>query len=209
MIPVAAIFDLDDTLLDSKEPYVRNVHSVLREMGLNLPPERVLVGCTNLDILKRTVAPGREDDFLRRYMVLVEAVPYHLLPGAAEALQDLNCTRYLWTSRDRNTLNIRIAQCGLDLGLFRGVYTGNEVQFKKPDPRSLNEILDDVSSLGIADYSQVICVSDAPKDIEAALSRGLTSFAVLTGIYTKKEFPLEERYILDSVRDLKERLTKV
>jgi phosphoglycolate phosphatase-like HAD superfamily hydrolase len=209
MIPQAAIFDLDDTLLNSKDPYVRNVHSVLLEMGIELPSERVLVGCTNLEMLKRTVAPGREEDFLERYMVLVRSVPYILLPGAAEVLQELTCPKYLWTSRNRETFLIRAAQSGLDLNLFQGIYTGDEVRYKKPDPRSLNEILKDACGLGITNPQKIICVSDAPKDIEAALSRGLTPFAVLTGIYTREEFSLQEQCILDSVKDLKERLNKI
>jgi len=52
MISTAAVFDLNDILLNSKEPYVWNVHSVLRKRGLKLPSERVLVGCANLDLLK-------------------------------------------------------------------------------------------------------------------------------------------------------------
>jgi len=209
MKPSAAIFDLDDTLLNSKEPYVLNVHSVLTEMGLTCPSERVLVGCTNLDMLKKTVAPKREEEFLDKYMILVRSIPYNLIPGAQEALESLDCPKYLWTSRNRETLLIRSAQSGLDLRLFQETYSGDDVQYKKPDPRSLNEALENLSKIGITNYSRVICVSDAPKDIEAALNKGLIPIAVLTGIYTKEEFPLPEQYIIESVKELRERLKKL
>lgn len=175
----AAVFDLDGTLVDSREDLAAAVNAVRRELGFEpLPVERVveMVGKGARKLLRRTLpeevdADGFEAafrDFLDRYydVCLDRTRPY----GGVEALLEAAAARYplalLTNKPERHTEKI-VRGLGLDRW-FGEVLGGDSLTTKKPDPEPLQEL---ARRLG-TDPGSVLFVGDSATDGETARRAG-------------------------------------
>ncbi len=116
----------------------------------------------------------------------------------------------LITSRQRESLGIRLEQAGIDPRQFDFmqaledcIIDGHLVY--KPDPRVFDRALELADKKGIA-KKNIIYVGDDLRDFQAASGAGLGGFVgVLTGAATKKQFiaaGLSEENIIKSIRKL-------
>ena len=207
----AVIFDLDGTLIESNHDYdemARRVKLILEEAGapaealsqrgrvweiiqgglrslqeLGLPPERIRGVMGMIDEALNEVEVGS-----------VESV--ELKPGAVELLEHLrerglrigvatrSCGEYARRSMDAS----RIGE------YFYVVLARNEVEFPKPDPRHLLQVLED---LGVSPQDSVF-VGDTETDQRTARAAGIPFIGVPSSESWRKRMEGKEGSVLVS-----------
>src|SRR6185503_13225667 len=145
--PVAFLFDLDGTLVDSVYNHVRAWHLALREQGFDLSFWRIhrkigMSGGLFTAQLERELGQSMDDATKQRLRdrhaelfreLSSEIVP---LPGAAELLRTLTELELPWaiaTSGRMRTAEANLRSLGLDPAEAT-VVTRDEVKYAKPDP---------------------------------------------------------------------------
>lgn len=72
-------------------------------------------------------------------------------------------------------------------GLFAFIYSAEDCEFHKPDPRVFDGAMSKLQEIGITE-SEVLYVGDSLHDYVAAHERGIRFAAVLTGFTTREQF---------------------
>jgi HAD superfamily hydrolase (TIGR01509 family) len=194
--PVAFLFDLDGTLVDSVYNHVRAWHVALREQGLDLSVWRIhrkigMSGGLFTAQLQRELGRQIDEATLERlrdrhaelFRELSKDVPP--LPGAVELLQELTAHELPWaiaTSGRMRTAATNLASLGVDPDEAT-VVTRDEVRYAKPDPDLFVEA---ARRLGTStDGSYVI--GDSIWDMYAAARCGALGIGFLSGGYGRDE----------------------
>ncbi len=182
------VFDLDGTLVDSKEDLANSVNVALSSFGF--PPLPVPVICTYVGdgasmLLRRALPPSEVDAlpqvlerFLSHYRrhLLDTTRPY---PGVTDALRR-------WSGRYRMALltNKSLAMTadilsGLSLEKhFSDVRGGDSFRSRKPDPEGLRTILREA---GVAP-GETVMVGDSKNDVLAGRGAGTVTCGVTYGL---------------------------
>ena len=221
-VPVSAvIFDLDGTLLDTKEIYYDIIHIVFEKLGFPLVRREVLVeaaaeGEFNWDRVLPAGLTLRKEEVLLEVRAILEAISpplfrqrTKLIAGADEILKSLHGAG----SRIGVVTSSRIKHLGMKMHaiektgvaeLFDAIITPDDVQMKKPSPEPLYEC---ARRLGVAP-GECVYVGDMRVDIKAGKSAGMKTVGVLTGF---EDYDLLENehpdLILDTVASLKNYFT--
>src|SRR5262252_302246 len=152
----ALVFDLDGTLIDSKQDLVLSVNATLRAMGrAELPAEIVAsyVGSGAPVLISRALGGSPDAGELRQALeyFLVHYEEHKLdhtraYPGVREALGQLDGTPMaVLTNKPVNT-SLGILE-GLGLArFFKVIYGGNSFATRKPDPEGAQAVLRDLPS---------------------------------------------------------------
>jgi HAD superfamily hydrolase (TIGR01549 family) len=203
-------FDLDDTLWKSFKPGLKRYRLLAEELSLKKPSLQEFSKMWGYPFSSwiQSMWPGIDEKaFAKAYKSRFGIVRHDLFPGVKEllpALSEKGIVLGLLSSRQSDSLVEKAQLSGLDLGLFRFIFTEDKLEFKKPDARAFEKPLQELANLGIS-REQTIYVGDHLGDYLAANGAGLEFFAVLTGVTSRKEFlsaGLQEKKILDSVKDL-------
>ena len=194
--PVAFLFDLDGTLVDSVYNHVRAWHVALHEEGLDLSVWRIhrkigMSGGLFTAQLERELGRpiGEEtrerlrDRHAELFRELSQDVPP--LPGAAELLKELSKQRLPWaiaTSGRMRTAATNLKSLGVDAEKAM-VVTRDEVRYAKPDPDLFVEA---ARRLGTTTQGSYV-IGDSIWDMYAALRCGALGIGLLSGGYGKDE----------------------
>jgi HAD superfamily hydrolase (TIGR01509 family) len=194
--PVAFLFDLDGTLVDSVYNHVRAWHLALREEGIELSIWRIhrKIGMSgglftnqllrelgiklNADTIKRLRARHAEH-FLS---LSDEVVP---LPGSADLLASLSELDLPWaiaTSGRMETASANLQSLGIDL-TSAIVVTRDQVNYAKPDPDLFVEA---ARRLGTTTKGSYV-IGDSIWDMIAAARCGALGIGLLSGGYGREE----------------------
>jgi HAD superfamily hydrolase (TIGR01509 family) len=194
--PVAFLFDLDGTLVDSVYNHVRAWHLALREEGIELSIWRIhrKIGMSgglftnqllrelgiklNADTIKRLRARHAEH-FLS---LSDEVVP---LPGSADLLASLSELDLPWaiaTSGRMETASANLQSLGIDL-TSAIVVTRDQVNYAKPDPDLFVEA---ARRLGTTTQGSYV-IGDSIWDMIAAARCGALGIGLLSGGYGREE----------------------
>ena len=194
--PVAFLFDLDGTLVDSVYNHVRAWHLALREEGIDLSVWRIhrkigMSGGLFTAQLQREL--GREIDDATRdrlrdrhaelFRELAETVVP--LPGAAallKALTDLQLPWAIATSGRMITAEPNLQSLGVDPNKAT-VVTRDQVRYAKPDPDLFVEA---ARRLG-TDTRGSYVIGDSIWDMIAAARCGALGIGLLSGGYGQEE----------------------
>jgi phosphoglycolate phosphatase len=180
----AAIFDLDGTLVDSREDLFLAVDHALRELGL--PPrslEEVLsfVGEGASRLVSRAVAP--HDHLADRALELWRShYQAHLLdhtvlyPGLRAVLEGASATLAVHTNKPGDMARRILDGLGV-LPLFAAVVGGDDAP-RKPDPSGTLAIL---AGAGVPP-EEAVFVGDSRVDVETAVAAGTRLVAVTWGL---------------------------
>jgi HAD superfamily hydrolase (TIGR01662 family) len=221
-VPVkAVIFDLDGTLLDTKEIYYDIIDIVFRKLHFPRVGREVLMEAAseaefNWDmILPAGVMIRKEEVLLEVRTIIKEVSPplfrqrTKLIAGAAEILKSLHGAGSrigVVTSSRVTHLDMKmhaIEKTGV-AELFDAVITPDDVRMKKPSPEPLYEC---AKRLGVTP-AECVYVGDMGVDIKAGKSAGMKTVAVLTGfddyVLLENEHP---DVILETVASLMRTLT--
>ena len=186
------VFDLDGTLIDSKEDLALSVNAVREWMGMpRLPNETVAsyVGQGVPTLIRRALANGAAGevteeavqeatafflDYYRAHM-LDNTVTY---AGVREALEELN-DRTLAVLTNKPVAFSRAILAGLKLAdHFAFVYGGNSFEQKKPDPVGVIKLMSDTGALP----RETVMVGDSDTDVLTGRNAGVWTCGVTYGL---------------------------
>jgi HAD superfamily hydrolase (TIGR01509 family) len=194
--PVAFLFDLDGTLVDSVYNHVRAWHLALREEDIDLSVWRIhrkigmSGGLFTHQLLRELGGPIDDATIQRlrarhaeRFVSLSgEVVP---LPGAVELLEALSRLDLPWaiaTSGRMETASANLVSLGID-GENTVVVTRDQVNYAKPDPDLFVEA---ARRLGTSTQGSYV-IGDSIWDMIAAARCGALGIGLLSGGYGREE----------------------
>lgn len=201
MYPVGLIiFDLDGTLIDSKEDLAASTNYALRRLGLpTLPVETIAtyVGDGVDKLMERAIplaslgAGGQAAQGLIEEAVRLFRDHYgqHLLdrtclyPGVRETLEHFRLKKKAIVSNKPYDFTMMIVKgLGIDHH-FDLILGGDSTENRKPHPEPVEKVL---KQLGIVRERAAI-VGDSPMDVEMGRRAGLFSAAVTYGLRPREE----------------------
>ena len=183
------IFDLDGTLVDSKQDLINSVNATRRHMGMGpLPDDRVAsyVGrgapllirqAMGEDVSGGTVAKALEY-FLEYYK---DHMLDHtrLYPGVREGLDSLlqaGRSMAVLTNKPVRFSSMMLDRLGVGPHFFR-VYGGNSFEQKKPHPIGVEKLLEEKGMV----REQALMVGDSSVDVQTARNAGILCCGVTWG----------------------------
>lgn len=204
------LFDLDGTILDTKPAYIETAKIVFKETGQQ-PPEVEVA----LEIPKRIEQRQPLSDlvtidvseFMRVYLktfYVVSASRTKPFPQVAATLETLahRAKLSVITMRfvPKNSVVKELEQFHLSK-YFAHVVTALDTHKPKPSPEAL------VKAVAAMDVQMCECVivGDSVIDVKAGKAAGITTVAVLTGLYSRAELEkAEPNFIINDISELPE-----
>jgi phosphoglycolate phosphatase len=183
------IFDLDGTLIDSKQDLANSVNAARTHLGLSPIDDELVfsyVGNGAPVLIRRALGPeASEEDVLEALEFFLSYYREHMLdctrlyPGVREALDRLLADRV--TMAVLTNKPVRFSQAiveGLGVGgHFVRVYGGNSFEHKKPHPIGVETLLAECQVL----REQAMMVGDSAVDIRTARNAGIQACGVTYG----------------------------
>jgi phosphoglycolate phosphatase len=204
----ALIFDLDGTLIDSKQDLIRSVNAMLVEMGRETLHEDTIsgyIGHGAPKLVGRALGNGaREGERERALQFFLKHYEEHKLdstcayPGVLEGLEELRGFSMAVLTNKPVRVSMRILE-GLGLGkYFRAVYGGNSFETKKPDPLGARKILEEFG----AAPAQAMMIGDSEVDVQTARNAGTLAATVNYGFGTHDRAAYPADIYLDRLTEL-------
>ncbi|GAB4230959.1 MAG: phosphoglycolate phosphatase [Deltaproteobacteria bacterium] len=182
------VFDLDGTLVDSKEDLANAVNVALESFDLPPLPHSVIysyVGDGASALIRRAIPPVKADRFpevLDRFLAYYRR---HLLdttrpyPGVVGALRKWSGMYRMAVLTNKGAAMTRQILSGLSLdGFFFEVAGGDSFPTKKPDPEGLLHIL---RGAGV-EAAEAVMVGDSRNDVLAGKAAGAVTCGVTYGL---------------------------
>lgn len=204
----ALIFDLDGTLIDSKQDLIRSVNAMLVDTGREPLHEDTVssyIGHGAPRLVARALGNGATEEECEQALkfFLVHYDEHKLdstcaYPGVAEALEELR----VFPMAVLTNKPVRVSRKILDgLGLakyFRAVYGGNSFETKKPDPLGAKKILWELGAAPV----EALMVGDSEVDVQTARNAGTLAAAVNYGFGTHDREAYPADIYLDRLTEL-------
>jgi phosphoglycolate phosphatase len=193
------IFDLDGTLIDSKQDLIHSVNAMLRESGRRELAEETIsgyIGHGAPQLVARALGDGcTEEERQRALQFFLGYYETHKMdttcayPGVAETLEKLSSVPMAVLTNKPVRISVRILDA---MGLskyFRAIYGGNSFQTKKPDPLGAMTILRELG----AEPREALLVGDSEVDVQTARNAGTLAAAVNYGfgVHDRKTYPAD------------------
>ena len=204
----ALIFDLDGTLIDSKQDLIHSVNAMLGELGRKqLAAETIsgYIGHGAPQLVARALGDGcTEEERQHALQFFLGYYENHKMdttlayPGVAKTLQQLVRMPMAVLTNKPVRISVRILE---QMGLakyFRVIYGGNSFETKKPDPQGATRILRDLDT----EPREALLVGDSEVDVQTARNAG-TLAAVVNygfGVHDRGAYPAD--IYLDSFGEL-------
>lgn len=202
------VFDLDGTLVDSKQDLALSVNAMRKEMGLaplTLELISSYVGHGVTLLVRRSLEAQATDenvekglafflDYYRQHM-LDNTAPY---PGVSEALEKLRGHKMaVLTNKPVNFSREMISRLGF-APYFSYVYGGNSFQQKKPDPVGLHKLMEDLQ----VSARETVMVGDSDTDILTGRNAGVLTCGVTYGFGAETLERVSPDLTIDDMREL-------
>ena len=187
-MPVAVIFDVDGTLVDSVDLHAESWRRVLAEFGHDVPfaDVRAQIGKGGDELLKAFLPPDEyeakqeEMDERRGKLFKAEFLPrVKPFPGVRELFEHLTARGHrvaLGSSGKEDEVEHHKKLCGIE-GLDLVQTTSEDAEKSKPHPDIFQAAL---KKLRVAP-GDAVAVGDTPYDASAAVKAGITAVGVLCG----------------------------
>jgi phosphoglycolate phosphatase len=211
----ALIFDLDGTLIDSKQDLIHSVNAMMRELGRKELAEKTVasyIGHGAPQLVARALGENCPDaerqrgfEFFMKYYEEHDLDRTRAYPGVAETLQKLAALPQAVLTNKPVRMSVQILEA---LGLakfFHVVYGGDSFETKKPDPLGAHTIL---GELGVP-ASAALMIGDSGVDVQTARNAGmLAAFANYGfGVYDRAADPAD--IYLEAMTDLAGKLPNI
>jgi phosphoglycolate phosphatase len=204
------IFDLDGTLIDSKEDLALAVNAALVHMGRQPLEHEIVysyVGNGAPVLMRRAVgAEASEEDVQKALEYFMEYYRDHMLdhtvlyPGVRESIDRLfKAGLKLAVLTNKPTRISQLLVEGLGLGKHFGrVYGGNSFEQKKPDPAGVEKLLEESG----VERSRVMMVGDSDVDIRTARNAGILACGVTWGFQPESLAEVPPDILVDHMGDM-------
>lgn len=203
------IFDLDGTLIDSKEDLALNVNRVLEEMGIEKKPHPLIqsyIGHGEENLVASSIGEENRDRlseamslFKKHYSknLLQTTVPYE---GAYRVLSHFKKTRQLALATNKPMLYTTQILKELEMdSYFEFALGGACVKKKKPNPEMIEAIMDKAG----ASRDETILIGDSLADLRAAKAAGVKICSVSYGFCEVEKLTAENPdYLIDDINEL-------
>ncbi len=188
------IFDLDGTLIDSRQDLANSINAMLRHFGKKELPHEVIasyIGDGAPMLVRRSLGDPDDENFVQDALLYFMAWyrehkldNTYVYDGIKEALQAIQ------KSRDGQPLKMAVLSNkpvgpsraiveALGLGpYFFQVYGGNSFHTKKPDPAGVQALLEEASVFA----EETIIIGDSDIDVLTARNAGIFSVGVTYGL---------------------------
>ena len=188
------IFDLDGTLIDSRQDLANSINAMLRHFGKKELPHEVIasyIGDGAPMLVRRSLGDPDDENFVQDALLYFMAWyrehkldNTYVYDGIKDALQAIR------KSRDGQPLKMAVLSNkpvgpsraiveALGLGpYFFQVYGGNSFHTKKPDPAGVQALLEEASVFA----EETIIVGDSDIDVLTARNAGIFSVGVTYGL---------------------------
>jgi phosphoglycolate phosphatase len=218
------IFDLDGTLIDSREDLANSINAMLRHFGKKELPHEVIasyIGDGAPMLVRRSLGDPDDENFVQDALLYFMAWyrehkldNTYVYEGIKEALNAIQ------KSRDGQPLKMAVLSNkpvgpsraiveALGLGpYFFQVYGGNSFHTKKPDPAGVQALLEEASAFP----EETIIVGDSDIDVLTARNAGIYSVGVTYGLapHTLEDAPpdvlIDKPHELATVLGLREQI---
>jgi phosphoglycolate phosphatase len=222
LIPVEAVrllvFDLDGTLIDSRQDLVNSVNAMLNHLGQPHLPDDVIashIGDGAGMLVRRSL--GHPDDESYVESALTYFLDYYrehkldytkVYPGVLESLEALRLDAdggqrkmAVLTNKPVNPSRAICEALGLSPYFFQ-IYGGNSFATKKPDPEGLNALIREAG----VDPFETVMIGDSEIDVRTARSAGAWALGCRFGLATLGLEAAEPDCLVDSAYDWTEAL---
>jgi phosphoglycolate phosphatase len=204
-----AIFDLDGTLVDSKQDLCNAVNAARRHLGHPALPDEMVasyVGNGAPVLIQRAMPDGTPQPVLDEALAyFLEYYRQHMLdhtrdyPGVREALQVLQqggVAMAVLTNKPVRFSREMIAGLGLKDYFFQ-IYGGNSFDQKKPHPFGVHKLVEEAG----AELERTWMVGDSAVDILTARNAGIRCCGVTFGLQPEslREYPPD--VLIDDMRE--------
>lgn len=204
------IFDLDGTLVDSKEDIVGAVGYTIRKLGIPPVPRDVMlsyVGFGMRELIEKTLGPANRRlhaealSIFRKHYEDNVAAHSGLYPGAIEVLEHFSDKRKaVVTNRSGRSAEISLKSLGLKK-YFETVMNGDDPLCMKPMACPIERALG--SALFRIEKNKALMVGDMVVDVEAGKSAGIVTCAVTYGIGKREDLvKAGPDHMIDDIREL-------
>jgi phosphoglycolate phosphatase len=195
----ALIFDLDGTLIDSKQDLIHSVNAMLHELGRGELAEETIsgyIGHGAPQLVGRALGDGSTEEerqrglqFFLSYYELHKMDMTCAYPGVLETLEQLASMPMAVLTNKPVRISVRILEA---MGLskyFRAIYGGNSFETKKPDPLGARTILRELH----AEPRGALLVGDSEVDVQTARNAGTLAAAVNYGfgMHNRRSYPAD------------------
>jgi phosphoglycolate phosphatase len=181
------VFDLDGTLIDSKQDLVNSVNATREWLGLGPLPHDTIssyVGNGAPVLIRRAIGPDYSDEehaqaleFFLTYYRAHKLDHTRFYPGVREALDAFgDRTLAVLTNKPVRITNEILQELGV-ARYFRHVYGGNSFETKKPHPEGVLNILRDAG----VEPDEAIMVGDSDVDVLTGRNAGIFTCGVSYG----------------------------
>lgn len=208
--PGLLIFDLDGTLIDSKDDLIASVNAARAYMDLEPLPGAVVasyVGNGAPVLIRRAMGEqATESEVDTALKFFLEHYHAHCLdqtrlyPGTRETMEaarERGTVLAVLTNKPVRISNIILDGLGVGDWFFR-VYGGNSFPAKKPDPIGIHTLREEASIP--ADLT--VMVGDSKVDIQTARNAGVYSVGLTYGLQPESLIEVPPDLLLDRMEDL-------
>ena len=203
------IFDMDGTLVDSREDIAGAVNFTLDKLGLkkiSLLEITSYIGWGVVDLIEKSLGENHRSLLPRALKIFKDYYRRHstdksrLYPGVGEILQHFrNKRKIIVTNRQREFAKIALKAFKIE-NYFEMIIGGDEVGCLKPSACPLNR---GIGKLKVNKKDAVI-VGDMAVDIIAGKAAGIYTCAVTYGLGKKEElFKADPDFIIENISELK------
>ena len=202
------IFDLDGTLVDSKQDLAMSVNAMRAEMGLPPLPLHLIasyVGQGVTLLVRRSLGEHATAEnvekglgfFLAYYRdhMLDHTAPY---PGVGEALEKLRGHKMaVLTNKPVIFSREMLTRLGF-ASYFAYIYGGNSFPQKKPDPMGLYKLMEDLQ----VSSRETLMVGDSDTDVVTGRNAGVWTCGVTYGFGAHTLERVSPDLVIDDMREL-------
>jgi len=184
----ALLFDLDGTLIDSKNDLVFSVQQLQKNLGFKPNSEEEITGFIGDGVVRlvERALPGCRGkklteavEWFKRYYRIHCLDQTRLYPRVRETLFHFRDKKLVVVTNKPVRISRRILE---SLGVaprFRFIYGGDSFKNKKPHPESIQFVL---RKMGISDPRRAVMVGDGVNDVLAGQGAGTLTCGILSGI---------------------------
>jgi pyrophosphatase PpaX len=206
--PLAVLFDLDGTLIDSIGLLLASVHHAFEGFSGVVPTDQEWVAGIGTPLGSQLRAFARSDEeaaaLALRYRTYQRE--HHdrlttLYEGAMEAVQTLAAAGHpmgIVTSKGNAMMERSLGYTGLTQ-YMQSTIGCDSCDRHKPDPLPVRLALQEMQY----EAHEAVFVGDSPHDVNAGNAAGVTTIAALWGPFTKTELePAHPNYYLEAISEL-------